>query len=127
MVMLPKAEAFKWRLIAMLVTPYRVWARVAGEDVSTWMKKLRKDWVANGPKKSSEDAVYDIAIETEGDMGEYGIINVFMMDDLEKGFEKVIHSELDKKAAIYDFPTIPLKMALSVHRSKTYQVLWGVQ
>ena len=52
MVMIPKAEAFKWRLIAMLVTPYRIWARVASEDVSSWMKQLNRSWVANGPKKS---------------------------------------------------------------------------
>ena len=39
MVMIPKAEAFKWRLIAMLVTPYRIWARAAGEDVSAWMSE----------------------------------------------------------------------------------------
>ena len=25
LVMIPKAEAYKWRRIAMLVTPYRVW------------------------------------------------------------------------------------------------------
>ena len=30
MIMIPKAEQFKWRLIALLVTPYRVWAREAG-------------------------------------------------------------------------------------------------
>ena len=26
MVMIPKADAFKWKLIAMIVTPYRIWA-----------------------------------------------------------------------------------------------------
>ena len=43
LVMIPKAEAFKWRLIAMLVTPYRIWARIAGEDVSKWMVSPKKD------------------------------------------------------------------------------------
>ena len=110
MVMIPKAEAFKWRLIAMLVTPYRVWARVASEDVSSWMKQLDRDWVANGPKKSSESAVYQIALDTAGDVGEYGCINVLMMDDLEKGFEKVQHDNLRAKAEVYRLPPTHPKM-----------------
>ena len=36
MVMIPKAEEDKWRLIAILATPYRIWARRAGEMVSIW-------------------------------------------------------------------------------------------
>ena len=51
MVMIPKTEAYKWRLVAMLCTNYRVWARRAGEDASRWMAKLNKPWIANGPQK----------------------------------------------------------------------------
>ena len=117
LVMIPKAEAFKWRLIAMLVTPYRVWARMAGEDVSRWMAALNKPWIANGPKQSAEQAVYDIALNTEADNGEYGKINMVIMDDLEKGFEKVIHDDLVKKAKVYQFPENPLTMALSMYKA----------
>ena len=109
----------------MLVTPYRVWARAAGEDVSVWMKQLNKSWVANGPKKSSEDAVYDVALDTEADMGEYGMISVLMMDDLEKGFEKVKHAELRSKAEVYCFPPTPLKMALSMYTAQRRIRCWG--
>ena len=65
MVMIPKAQVGKWRLIAMLVTPYRVWARAAGEDVSRWMSSLDRDWIANGPGKAAEAAAYDIALDIE--------------------------------------------------------------
>ena len=104
LVMIPKAEAYKWRLIAMLVTPYRVWARMEGEKVFVWMSSLKRTWIANGPKQSAEDAVYEIALQTEADLGEYGKTNVIVLDDLEKGFEKVTHSNLCDKAKVYDFP-----------------------
>ena len=50
MVMIPKSEAFKWRLLAILVTPYRIWARAAGEDVSVWMSSLNGDWIVTAPR-----------------------------------------------------------------------------
>ena len=115
MVMIPKAEAFKWRHIAMLVTPYRIWARAAGEDVSAWMIALKRDCVANGPKKAAEDAVHDIAISTEANVGEYNRIDVAMIDDLEKGFEKVEHDTIRLKSEVYHFPPVVLKMALSMY------------
>ena len=115
MVMIPKAEAFKWRLIAMLVTPYRIWARAAGEDVSVWMSSLNRDWIANGPKKSAEDAVYQLSIKTEGDASEYGRVDVAVIDDLEKGFEKVSHDELRSKARVYRFPEVIMNVALSMY------------
>ena len=115
MVMIPKAEAFKWRLIAMLVTPYRIWARSAGEDVSKWMSSLKRDWIANGPKKSAEDAVYQFSIQTEGDASEYGNVNVAIIDDLEKGFEKVSHDEIRSKAGVYKFPEVIMNVALSMY------------
>ena len=115
MVMLPKAEAFKWRLIAMLVIPYRIWVRAAGEDVSVWMSSLDRDWIANGPKKSAEDAVYQLSIKTEGDASEYGKINVAIIDDLEKGFEKVSHDEIRKKASVYQLPEVIMNTALSMY------------
>ena len=65
MVMIPKAEQYKWRLIAILVTPYRVWARKNGETVSSWMKGLQRDWIANGPGKAAAQAAYDIALSNE--------------------------------------------------------------
>ena len=43
MVMIPKTEPYKWRLIAMLCTCYRIWARRAGEDVSRWITTLDRD------------------------------------------------------------------------------------
>ena len=52
MVMIPKTEAFKYRLIALLTTFYRVWASLAGEQVSRWMTGLRRVWMANPPEKS---------------------------------------------------------------------------
>ena len=60
----------------MLVTPYRVWARRAGEDVSRWMKALSRKWIANGPKMSSEDATYDLAPLTEAATSQGNAVNV---------------------------------------------------
>ena len=69
----------------MLCTMYRVWARRAGEDVSVWMKGLHRSWIANGPGKSSEHAAYDIAIDTEGHNNNPEVVDITIMDDLEKG------------------------------------------
>ena len=55
MVMIPKSEEFKWRVIAMLVTSYRVWAKAASEEASDWMRSLKREWIANGPKKTIGD------------------------------------------------------------------------
>lgn len=117
MVMIPKTEAFKWRLFALLVTPYRVWVRAASEDISDWMRTVDRNWVANGPKKSSEDAIYQIALDTEGDMGSYGTINVLTMDGLETGFEREWHQTLRDKASLFNFSLIKLNMALSMYTS----------
>ena len=87
MVMIPKSEIGKWRLIAMLVTPYRVWARAAGEDVSRWMASLDREWIANGPGKAAESAAYEIALDTEAAQLNGDMVNVTVMADLEKGFE----------------------------------------
>ena len=117
MVMIPKAEQYKWRLIALLVTPYRIWAREAGKKVSMWMSRLKRDWIANGPKKASEEVAYNIAMEAEAAAGNYGQISVVMMDDLEKGFEKVGHADLLDKINIYDFPRQIGRLAVSMYQS----------
>jgi len=118
MVMIPKAEAYKWRLIAMLCTYYRIWARRTGEDVSRWMATLDRDWIANGPGKSSEHAIYDIALDAEAHDNDPNGVEVTMMDDLEKGFEKVVHSNLLSKAEIYNFPCSKLPLALSMYTGR---------
>ena len=104
MVMISKAEQFKWRLIALLVTPYRIWARDAGRKISAWTTGLKRDWIANGPKKSSEDVAYDIALYSETAAGNLGQISVVIMDDLEKGFEKVKHEKPAEVAEEFNFP-----------------------
>ena len=74
MVMIPKTEEGKWRLIAILVAPYRIWARRAGEDVSLWAESMAKKgmkWIAYGPKKSSEHATYEAALRAEACGGKY--------------------------------------------------------
>ena len=116
-VMIPKAEQFKWRLIALLVTPHRIWARVASERASAWMKSLSRDWIANGPKKSNEDVAYEIALDAECAAGNFGEISVVMMDDLEKGFEKVDHVDLFHKADIYHYPSQICNAAVSMYQS----------
>ena len=78
----PEGDQFNI-FIGILVTPYRVWARAAATQVSKWMSTLDREWIANGPKKASADAVYDIALDAEAAMGSYGHVNVVMMDDLE--------------------------------------------
>ena len=87
----------------MLCTPYRVWARRAGEDVSRWMQSLQKEWIANGPNRAAEQAAYDIALDCEAEADE-DAVDVTVMDDLEKGFEKVIHDNIRKKAENLPFP-----------------------
>ena len=115
MVMIPKTEAYKWRLIAMLCTSYRIWARRAGEDASRWMSSLRSKWVANGPRRASEQAAYDIALEAETRHNDPDDVVVTIMDDLEKGFEKVMHEEILKKAEVYNYPMTKLKLAVSMY------------
>ena len=100
----------------MLVTSYRFWARAAGEDVSRWMSSLDREWIENGTKKSAEDAVYQFSIKTEGDASEQGNPNVAIIDDLEKGFEKVLHAEIRNKASVYCFPEAIMNTALSMYR-----------
>ena len=107
MVMIPKAVADKWRLIAMLVTPYRVWARRAGEDVSKWSEKMQRqghEWIHYGPGKSAEGATYLAALSAEATTGRFDDLTVTMISDLEKGFEKVVHRKLYAAARVYDFP-----------------------
>ena len=102
----------------MLVTPYRIWARRAGEDVSRWMSTLDKPWIANGPCRASEHAAYDIAINTESENNDPNDIAVTVMDDLEKGFEKVVHDSIKDKANVYRFPLPKLKLALSMYTAE---------
>ena len=47
----------------MLVAPYRVWARRAGEDVFKWMRSLGKEWIANGPGQAAEAAAQQAAAD----------------------------------------------------------------
>ena len=68
----------------------------------------------NGPKQSAKDAVYDIALSTEDNVGENKAVNVIVLDDLEKGFEKVVHSDLVAKAKVYAFPRC-ITLALSMY------------
>ena len=110
MVMIPKSEQYKWRLIALLVTPYRVWAREAGKKVSAWMTGLKRDCIANGPKAEA-------ALEAEAVAGNYGQIRVVMMDDLEKGVEKAGHADLWSKIGVYNFPPEIAKLAIAMYQS----------
>ena len=104
MVMIPKSEAYKWRLIAMLCTLCRVWAGRGGEDVSTWMKSLKRPWISNGLGCASQQAAYDIALSAEAAYTDTDNVHVTIMDDREKGFEKVRHQTLCERAEVYFFP-----------------------
>ena len=120
MVMIPKTEENKWRLIAILATPYRVWARRAGELVSIWAEKMADygaSWIGYGPGKSSEAAVYLAALIAEGGSGRNDDVTVTMISDLEKGFEKVLHTKLVVAAKVYDFPQTVLHLALDMYRA----------
>ena len=81
------------------------------------MTSLKREWIANGPKKASEDVVYEIALDAEMAAGNYGHISVVMMDDLEKGFEKVNHADLLDKATIYGFPPNICTLAVVMYQS----------
>ena len=71
----------------------------------SWRQNLRLDEQSeNGAKKASEDDAYEIGLNAEMAAGNYGHINVVMMDDLEKWFEKVDHVDLLAEASIYGFP-----------------------
>ena len=102
--MLPKSEAYKWHLIAMLYRMYRIWARHGGEDISRWMASLKRVWVANELKKSAEQAAYDIALDGESVATDSDTVNITFMDYLEKGFEKVSHEILRKNSGLLQFP-----------------------
>ena len=45
-----------------------------------------------------------------------------LMDDLEKGFEKVRHQNLMDRAEVYCFPTDKLNLALSMYTSKRVEM-----
>ena len=59
--------------------------------------------------------MYQLSIKTEGDASEYGKVDVAVIDDLEKGFEKVSHDELRSKARVYNFPEVIMNVALSMY------------
>ena len=102
----------------MLVTPYRIWARRAGEDVSRWMAALDRSWIANGPGKAAEAAAYDIAIDAEASQYDGDAINVTVAADLEKGFERVKHDVIRRNAVLYNFPSRILEPALSMYKAE---------
>ena len=117
MVMIPKAEEGKWRLIAMLVAPYRIWARHCNKTIAHWMREQDREWVAYGPGCSAEGATYDAALEAERHTGRYTDTVVTIIGDLEKGFEKVIHRRLRAAAKAYKFPMTILNLALNMYKS----------
>ena len=82
------------------------------------MDSLNKSWIANGPDMSSEKAIYDIALDAEAHNNNPDDIEITMMDDLGKGFEKVVHQNLRDKADVYNFPTGSLQLALSMYTGR---------
>ena len=52
---------------------------------------------------------------SEGHVGEYKRVDVAIIDDLEKGFEKVEHNELRNRADVDDFPKVIMEVALSMY------------
>ena len=115
MAKIPKAEALKWWLIAMLCTTYHVWARRACEGVSAWMASLNRPWIANGTKRASDHAAYDIALDAESVSNKPNNVDITVIDDLEKGFEKVVHQRLRDRADAYRFLVEKLNLALSMY------------
>ena len=102
----------------MLCTNYRIWARRSGEDASKWMEGLNKTWIANGHRKFSEGAAYDIALSIETASNNPDNIDITLMDDLEKGFEKVVHKDIEAKAKVYKYPLAKLRLALSMYTAE---------
>ena len=81
------------------------------------MDKLKRVWVDNGSKKAAEHAAYKVALDAEICEGNSNKVNVTIMADLEKGFEKVHHSVIQMNATIYDFRPETLALALSMYTS----------
>ena len=67
---------------------------------------------------SSEHAIYDIALDTESHSNDTDDVEITVMDDLEKGFEKVKHASLQAKAHVYNFPKDKLPLALSIYKGR---------
>ena len=59
--------------------------------------------------------MYDIAISTEANVGEYNQIVVAMVDDLEKGFGNVEQDTMRLKFKVYNSPSVIVKLALSMY------------
>ena len=117
MVMLPKADPGKWRLIAILPTPYRIWARHANRVIAQWIRDQDRTWVAYGPGCSAEGTTYEAALEAERHTGRYNGTVVTVVGDLEKGFEKVLHNNLVKAAKAYGLPMKIVRLALNMYRA----------
>ena len=98
----------------MLCTLCRIWARRAGEDISAWMLSLNQDWIANGLKRASEQAAYDVAMEVEAAANDRDNIDI----TLEKGFENVRHGVLRDRAAHYHIPVPKLNLAFSMYKGR---------
>ena len=118
MVMIPKAEEGKWRLIAMLVAPYRIWARHCNKIIAKWIRTLDRSWTAYGPGCSAEGTTYEAALEAERHTGRYTDTVITAIGDLEKGFEKVIHGRLRHAAEVHRFPKRILEFALNMYKSE---------
>lgn len=77
-------------------------------------------WIGYGPGKSSENAAYLAALIAEGGSGRNDDTTVTVISDLEKGFEKVVHSRLLVAAKVHDFPMPILELALDIYRGEMH-------
>ncbi len=87
--LLPKASG-GWRLIGLLNTVYRLWARLRSPISAAWFGALGRDYLAFGQGKAADDAAFEIALEAEAS-GEAGT-SITTVGDLEKGFDMESHS-----------------------------------
>eukprot|EP00972_Heterocapsa_arctica_P101862 15007314-Heterocapsa_arctica.AAC.1 len=62
--LLPKGSG-GWRLIGLLNTTYRLWARLRSPISAAWFGSLGRDYLAFGQGKAAEDAAFEIALEAE--------------------------------------------------------------
>ncbi len=102
------------RTVGSLSSPYRLWSRARKHHVTAWEARNDRPYIAAGTARAPQDAVWRQAARAEAS-AQRGLCAATLLWDMASYYERVRRLPLWHRARRLDFPSVILRVALSLY------------
>ena len=123
--LIPKKEAGKFRAVAVMASPLRMWGKARRAECDEWETAHHRDYFAAGEGQRPLAAVWRAALTAERRSGEQAQSGGMVCHDLEAFYDNIQHNVLRQAAREHGMSATLLETALASYTGPRYLAVDG--